>query len=97
MPVVSISCCCSSHCSDSVLGMAGLVSSENVKNKIKVKIKMFVMLLCTLVMYSNSGCSAGMPFACVLAPMVVTGVCGCAIGHCVISKSVYCCVCVWRV
>jgi len=61
--------------------MAGLVSSENVKSKIKVKIKMFVMLLYTLVMYSNSGCSAEMPLGCVLPPMVVTGVCGCAIGH----------------
>jgi len=43
-------------------------------------------------MYFRSGCSAGMPIGCVLAPMVVAGVCGCAIGHSAISKGVHVCV-----
>ncbi|XP_065913777.1 dolichol kinase-like isoform X2 [Dysidea avara] len=34
----------------------------------------------------RTGCSPGMPLGCVLAPMVVAGVCGCAIGHSAISK-----------
>ena len=47
---------------------------------------MLVRFVYKLVIYSRSGCSAGMPLGCVLAPMVVAGVCGCAIGHSAISK-----------
>ena len=45
-------------------------------------------LVC-LLMYFRSGCSAGMPLGCVLAPMVVAGMCGCAMGHSAISKGVH--------